>query len=213
MASSSSNPQAVGTAVARTPWRSGFADPGLASANVRWKNKKHYNVQKIGVDFSITPKLGWQLWSARLNRALQGEPVHPNNLLNSTWDQDGKDGRPSGLLTQISKLLSFELRHNLPSYDSYNKRTGTIEVRELFYNRQFTFVRALPELFFLACTNNPKGRYNLQSVMQADGTAHILISAAQGHSKDSAPDKEATCTRITLESLKPETKWVVHGTT
>lgn len=214
MASSSSASHTAGGTASTTPWRSGYADPPVHSSNAHWKNKAHHEVQKVKVDFNKTPRLNWREWHSRLNGLLQGRlSVDPIQTYDSTWQQDGMNGRPLGLLVQISKILAYQLRHNLPSFGSYNKRTGTIDLQELFQHRQFAFVRALPDLFYQCCMQNPKNRFVLHRPTTSDGTDQILISAAQGHGNESAPSKEDTCTRITPEGLGHSTRWVIHGTT
>ena len=209
-ASSSWETQAAGTASGSTPWRSGFCDPPVNS-NVQWKNKKKYEVEKLRVPRDI-PRLNWNEWSSRLNGLLLGKKVEPQFLHGADWSQDGLNGRPIGILVQLSKALSYELRHNLPTYESYNKRTGTIDLQELFRTRHLNYIRSIPELFYLACVSNPKGRYILEQVVHADGTVQLLISAAQGHSSSCAPEKEDTCTKVTKETLKFNTKFAIHGT-
>ena len=211
MASSSSDIHTAGR-TASTPWRSGYSDPPVQTSNAKWKNKTHHEVKKIQVDYGLTPKLNWREWSSRLNGLLQGQPVNQTKTYGDTWEQDGRDGRPMGLMVQISKFLSYQLRHNLHAFGSYNKRTGTIDLQELFHHKQFTYVHAIPDLFFLCCTTNPKGRFRLHCSSTSDGT-EFLISAVQGHGEESAPSKEETCTRVTREGLGPSTLWVVHGTT
>ncbi len=113
-----------------TPWRSGYSDPPVTS-NAQWKNKKHYKQDKLRLPGGLYP-LSWQEWSNRLSGVFLGGKVEPELLYNADWSQDGQNGRPLGLLCQISKFLSYQLRWNLPTYESYNKRTGTVSLRELF---------------------------------------------------------------------------------
>jgi hypothetical protein len=210
-ASSSHEHPAAGTANPQTPWRSGFADPPVVT-NSQWKNKKHYQVEKIRLPASSSP-LSWSEWCNRLSGYIRGQQVESSLKFNADWSQDGNQGRPLGLLCQISKYLAYQLRWNLPTFPSYNKRTGTISLQELFWRRDFKWIRSTPELFYLACIENPKSRFHLEEILSRSGrTEEFLLGAHQGHSEESAPDKETTCTRISKETLNPSTKFVIHGT-